>query len=102
MLFLSIAFVLPYVCMQGWSVVLKTRWCEAYGEWMPFFPCFFLVLNWPSELITPAAVRLVSKGSQLPTSFYEDSLWLNQVQFCLLDILRVGRTQCDTLYSGLL
>lgn len=67
---------------------------------------FFLVsfsdlFNWPSELNTPAAVRLSSKGSRLPTSFYEDSLWLSQVEFCLLDILGVGRTQCDTLYSGL-
>lgn len=57
--------------------------------------------NWPSELNTPAAVRSSSEGSQLPTSFCEDSLWLNQVQFCLLDILGVGGTRCDTLYSGL-
>lgn len=103
MRFLSRAFILPLVYMQGWSVVLKTRWFETYQEWMRFF--LFLscsdLSNWPSELNTPAAVRLSSKGSQLPTSFCEDSLWLNQVLFCLLDILGVGGTRYDTLYSGL-
>ena len=76
--------------------MLKTRWCEqgllGVDAVALFLSCSDL-LNWPRELIP----QLLRVRSQLPIPFYEESLWLNQEQFCLLDILRAGRTPCDSI-----